>query len=123
MAKKSKSQERMESMQHHVLICCGPSCTQASSEDVLAAMHECVKTENLDEKVRITVTDCMLRCSQSPTVIVYPDGVWYQKMTPEAAERIVKEHLVLGDFVAEKAQYRFLGGKFEPCKVRKVKDK
>ncbi|UVI27342.1 (2Fe-2S) ferredoxin domain-containing protein [Paenibacillus spongiae] len=119
MAKKSKSEERMERMKHHILVCRGPSCSQASSEDVLIAMRKHIKNENLDETVRITVTDCMLRCSQSPTVVVYPDGVWYQKMTIESAEKIIKEHLLREEIVVEKAQYRLVDGKFVLCKVRK----
>ena len=109
----------MERMEHHIFVCRGASCTEASSEKVLLAMSESVKGAGLDETVRITVTDCMLRCSQSPTVVVYPDGVWYQKMTPESAEQVVQSHLIGKEIAAEKAQYRFIDGKFEPCRKRK----
>ncbi|TNJ54251.1 (2Fe-2S) ferredoxin domain-containing protein [Paenibacillus hemerocallicola] len=121
MGKKSKSEERMESLRHHILICQGSSCSEHDSGEVLEAMRKSVKKEGLDEHVRITETGCMLRCSQSPTVVVYPEGVWYQNMTREAAKRLVKEHLIQGNILAAKAQYRYAEGKFHSCKLPKAK--
>lgn len=121
MGKKSKSEERMENLRHHILMCQGSSCSEHDSRDVFEAMRKSVKKEGLDERVRITGTGCMLRCSQSPTVVVYPEGVWYQNMTPDAAKRLVKEHLIQGNLLAAKAQYRYVEGKFRSCKLPKAK--
>ena len=46
--------------------------------------------------VRVTKTSCMGRCGEGPTVVVYPDGVWYRGVRADDAGEIVREH-ILGD--------------------------
>jgi len=31
-------------------------------------------------------------CGRGPNLIVYPEGLWYHGVTPEAAAEIVREH-------------------------------
>jgi (2Fe-2S) ferredoxin len=123
MAKKSKSEERMESMQHHVFVCRGESCSKAGSEVVLAVMRESVARHGLEMTVRITETNCNLRCSQSPIMMVYPDGVWYQRTTPETAELVVSQHLIEGEPVSAMSTYRYIDGRFQPFKAKQTKKK
>ena len=44
----------------------------------------------------VTKTGCMGRCSTGPTVVVYPDGVWYMKVQPEDVSEIIESHLKNG---------------------------
>jgi (2Fe-2S) ferredoxin len=50
-------------------------------------------------KVRINQAGCMDRCAQGPTVVVYPEGVWYTYAGQRDIDEIIDSHLVLGRVV------------------------
>jgi len=52
-----------------------------------------------------TKANCLRVCCSGPILLVYPEGVWYQKATPSAIERIIQEHLLNNQVVQE---YLFL---------------
>ena len=49
----------------------------------------------------IVLTDCgsVGFCSIGPTVLVYPEGIWYAQVQPEDVREIIEEHLEKGDVV------------------------
>jgi len=50
-------------------------------------------------KVRINNAGCMDRCAEGPTVVIYPQGVWYTYKNKADIDEIIQEHLVNGRVV------------------------
>jgi len=45
------------------------------------------------ERVRINSAGCLDRCELGPTVVIYPEGIWYRCESMEDADRILLEHI------------------------------
>ena len=48
------------------------------------------------EGVRINASGCLDRCELGPTMVIYPEGVWYSYATPEDIDEILQTHLIEG---------------------------
>ncbi len=46
--------------------------------------------------VRINVSGCLDRCELGPTMVIYPEAVWYSYRTLEEAEEILQTHILGG---------------------------
>jgi (2Fe-2S) ferredoxin len=48
------------------------------------------------KNVRINASGCLDRCELGPTVVIYPEGVWYSVATKEDIDEVLQTHLVQG---------------------------
>ena len=48
------------------------------------------------KNVRINSAGCLDRCELGPTVVIYPEGVWYHVETREDVDEVLQRHLIEG---------------------------
>jgi NADP-reducing hydrogenase subunit HndB len=75
----------------------------AGARPVLQALVETVNARNL-QNVIVAQTGCIGVCQFEPIVEVFAPGkekITYVRMTPEKAKRIITEHLISGNVIAE----------------------
>lgn len=66
-------------------------CADRQSEMILNALKERVKRLGLAGKVRVSKSGCQDVCERGPSVMVFPDNVWYYQVTQNDVERILKD--------------------------------
>jgi NADH-quinone oxidoreductase subunit F/NAD(P)H dehydrogenase (quinone)/NADP-reducing hydrogenase subunit HndC len=63
---------------------------------VKKALEQELVARNLQEEIRVVITGCNGFCAAGPVMVVYPDGIFYQKLTPEDMPQLVEEHFLKG---------------------------
>lgn len=87
----------------HVFVCCNRrpdghkrgSCAAKGSEALRDYMKARAKELGLG-RVRVNMAGCLDRCEFGPTLVVYPEGVWYKAETKADLDEILAAHLVAG---------------------------
>ena len=70
-------------------------CSDRGSLELRAYMKMRAKELGLDN-VRINAAQCLDRCELGPTMVIYPEGVWYHCETEDDIEEVLQTHLVEG---------------------------
>ena len=70
-------------------------CASKGGREVWQKFKEEVKARNLTDII-VTQVGCTGQHPTGPTVIIHPDGLWYQHVTPNDVPEVIEQHL-LGD--------------------------
>ncbi len=49
--------------------------------------------------VRINASGCLDRCELGPTMVIYPEGVWYRCQSPAEVDEVLQRHIIEGERV------------------------
>lgn len=88
----------------HIFVCCNrrePGHSRGCCDpDGREALRNCFKSEikrrNLGPLVRANLSGCLDQCELGPTVVIYPQGIWYGHVRLEDVPRILDETVIGG---------------------------
>jgi len=103
----------MPKFEKHIFICTNKRtpedprgcCMSRGSEKIREAFKEEVKRRGLKGKVRANAAGCLDHCEFGPTVVVYPEGVWYHVENLEDVKEIMDRHIEGDEIVQRLAIY------------------
>jgi len=75
-------------------------CHDKGSNDIRLRFKQEIISNKLIGKVRANKAGCLDFCEQGPTVVVYPEGIWYRiSDSKKDVKDIVKQHCMEGKIV------------------------
>ena len=86
----------MDKVRANLMLCAGTGCVASGTASVREALREELKKRGLDEEIRLVLTGCNGYCAEGPVMAVYPDEIFYQKITVEDVPLLVEEHFLKG---------------------------
>jgi (2Fe-2S) ferredoxin len=84
----------------HVFICANDKdapkkcCGSERGMALVDAFKAELKDQNLLTEIRAQKAGCLDTCAFGPTVVVYPEGIWYGNVQPDDVKEIVESHLM-----------------------------
>lgn len=97
----------------HVFICTNQrpagarvSCGENHGLALVAAFKKLIKDKGLNAEIRAQRAGCMETCELGPSVVIYPEGVFYGRVQLSDVEEIVTEHLE-NDRIVERLKMDF----------------
>ena len=99
----------MPAFTHHIFICCNQRspghargcCDPDGSEQLRNAFKAELKRRGLNPLVRANESGCLDQCELGPTVVIYPQGIWYGHVQLADVARIIDETIVGGKVLAD----------------------
>jgi (2Fe-2S) ferredoxin len=94
----------MPAFTHHLFVCCnrrepGHSrgcCDPEGGEALREAFKVELKKRKLGPLVRANKAGCLDQCELGPTVVIYPQGIWYGGVRLCDVGRIIDETIIAG---------------------------
>jgi (2Fe-2S) ferredoxin len=85
---------------HHVFFCVNERekghrrgcCKEKGSLELREYMKAKAKKMKL-KRIRINASGCLDRCELGPSVVIYPEGIWYTCKTTDDVDRILEDHI------------------------------
>jgi len=95
----------MAKFEKHIFICTNQRpngnprgcCDPTGGSELQGAFKEKLKQRGIpNSKVRANKAGCLDQCEVGPTVVVYPEAVWYGGVTLADVDEIIDSHIVGG---------------------------
>jgi len=99
----------MPAFTQHIFVCCNQRqpghprgcCNPDGSNALRNALKAAVKSRDLRPLIRVNLAGCLDQCECGPTVVIYPQGIWYGNVRISDVPRIVEETICQGRIIQE----------------------
>ncbi|UCF63227.1 MAG: (2Fe-2S) ferredoxin domain-containing protein [bacterium] len=98
----------MSLYQKHVFVCenlrddadVRGSCAQKGSIEFRSLLKKEIELRGLKGKIRINKAGCLGTCKQGISMVIYPQGIWYGRLSESDIPEIVEKTLVQNEVIS-----------------------
>lgn len=99
----------MAKFTHHIFVCCNRRdknhsrgcCDPVGAEELRNRFKAELQARGLKPRVRANKAGCLDQCELGPTVVIYPQSIWYGAVRPDDVPRILDETIIGGRVIEE----------------------
>jgi (2Fe-2S) ferredoxin len=94
----------MPKFEKHIFICINqrpegsprPCCNPSGTGELQWIFKQKLAERGLKYRVRANKSGCLDQCEHGPNVVVYPDAVWYGRVSAADVDEIIESHILGG---------------------------
>lgn len=75
------------------------SCGQKGSSNFRETLKNEIKQRGFNRKIRINKAGCLGSCKQGISMVIYPQGIWYGKLTIADIPEIIEKTLLKDEII------------------------
>ena len=75
------------------------SCSQKGSKEFRAILKDEIAKRELKSWIRINTAGCLGTCNQGISMVIYPEEIWYGKVTEDDIAEIVEKTLLKDELI------------------------
>ena len=98
----NKETKAVSNYRLNALICAGTSCVSGEAFAFKDALEKELKEKKLTEEVQVVATGCNGFCAKGPIMVIYPEGIFYERLEVSDVPKLVEEHFIKGRIYMDK---------------------
>lgn len=91
----------MPSVRRHVFVCTAEPCAGNGAEATYRALKKRAKHIPGVDGVWVNRSGSVGGCQYGPMVVIYPEGVWYMRITEDKVDELIQRHFVEGELIED----------------------
>ena len=81
------------------------SCGTGASLDNRQILKQKIVSYGLNKEIRINTSGCLGHCNHGPVMVIYLEGIWYEKVQPDDLDEILNKS-ILDDQIIERLRIK-----------------
>ncbi len=82
-----------------ISVCGGTGCRAYNSQEVTRALKKELRKQGLSKTVALKQTGCHGFCERGPLIVLYPQRIFYQRVSPDDAPEIISKSVLKGEII------------------------
>ena len=86
--------------ERHVFVCVsGKTCPGRGGDEIGGRLKRMSKEAGITKRMRVNKSGCLNQCASGPSIVIYPEAIWYAGVTLDDVEEIFEKTVMRGEVI------------------------